>query len=123
MLRHVFAFATASALAVFASLLTPGPARADQGWFISGTDGFGRSTGGWSRGYGGSNWSSGYARSARYYQPRYQPAPAYSYPQTYYRAAPAYYPAPTYQPAPPTYYAPAQPYVPAPVPQYCVPYR
>jgi len=56
MLRSVLSVATALALAVFASLVTPSPAMAQQGSWYSGTDGYGRSTSG---GYGGGSRYSG----------------------------------------------------------------
>ena len=84
MLRSVLPVATALALAVFAPLVAPVPAMAQQGSWYSGTDGYGRSTSGWSGGYGGGSSYSGY--------------PYYS--------TPSYYSPPTYTYSPPTYYPP-----------------
>jgi uncharacterized protein (TIGR03000 family) len=73
MLRSVFPVATALALAVFAPLVAPGPAMAQQqGSWYSGTDGYGRSTSGWSSGYGG---GSSYRGSTYYSTPTYYASP------------------------------------------------
>ena len=92
MLRSVFPVATALALAVFAPPVAPGPAMAQQqGSWYSGTDGYGRSTSGWSSGYGG---GSSYRGSTYYSTPSYYASPTYTY------SSPTYYSTPTYYPPP-----------------------
>jgi uncharacterized protein (TIGR03000 family) len=100
MLRSVLPVSTALALAVCAPHVAPGPAMAQQGSWYSGTDGYGRSTSGWSSGYGG---GSSYSGSIYYSTPTYYASPTPTY------WSPSYYSTPTYAYSTPTYYpAPGQ---------------